>query len=50
MLENFSGVDPDPDPRYKMKGKAALKLLKRDLRNKLKEDIIADILLMRANL
>ena len=29
---------------------SALKLLKSDLRNKLKEDIIADILLMRANL
>ena len=29
---------------------SALKLLKSDLRNRLKEDIIADILLLRANL
>ena len=33
-----------------MKGFSALKLLKSDLRNKLEEDIIADILLMRAYL
>ena len=36
--------------RYKMKGFSALKLLKSDLRNILKEDIIAAILLMRSNL
>ena len=37
------------EQRYEMKVKATLKLLKSDLRNKLKEDIIAEILLMRAN-
>ena len=29
---------------------SALKLLKSDLRNKLKDDIIGDVLLLRANL
>jgi len=40
-ITTFRSVDPDPEVKSK-----ALKLLKSDLRNKLKEDIIADILMM----
>ena len=36
--------------RYKIDGIAAMKLVRSNLRNKLKEEIIAEILLMRAYL